>query len=519
MKFKGHTKIALFDAKTGAMTDCVESDNIVTNFFDAIFNNNLQRFVRVSGTDWEFPKSLFGLDGIVKDLMSGVMVFSEEIPEDADHIYPTLEEARTMIGCGNQGSSITGSTFKGQINAQETEITDTYATFVWDFTTAQCNGDIACICLTSNRGGHLGCRFDAKDSDVNSKVSMLSPYGGYMWGPLETSPSLPSNFHNLSGSLCQLFGGDSNYGMFVESDTEFRYRRYTSLYVWKKPRCITGDLSFGLRDGTKIIRLDAETYTVDDTVSGDVNCLSKGVAVKIERGSVNGANVINVYKYGSDLTTPPAISVPYTNMETSIKEFISKTGSLNTDSFRYFYKDKFILIYGAINRSESPINNKLRCYLLSLDGQFVYHDTEFSSNLVTTLFGTASINETYMSTNVNDFGYLVVIDDELFIVLKWNVNGRSLLHINMETAEIDPTPMYSFTDSAVGGLIFESDDGIVTKPFYSVTPVGLLSGQNPKMKGITFMPNYLATINNQPTILTKTPDKTMKIVYTLTQTD
>lgn len=503
MKLKGHAKVMLFDAKTGELTDCTESDNLVTNFFDAVFNENQQRFMKIGG--YGFAQAMCSLTDLAVDLFGGVMVFSQPIENDPAHIYPTFAEAGTMIGNGNQQASIVGSSFKGTLNSAETVIGDDYVTFVWDFTTGQCNGDIAAICLTSNRGGHLGCRFDARDDYYSSnKFDMIPPYGGNFWNVGRN----PAGTGFTAFMLWSFALNDSNHYLIVEDDGELVCRRGTTIKRFALP----SSADFKINDGATRPTIQPTTETATAFAGEMIRSLNQDIAVA---RSISGTTM-TVYKYDKTMLTPSGIEVPLTNISTSVRDFTGASGNVYGNALLWYYNDKFILIYGVVNNSASALNNKLRCYILNLDGSFVYHDTEFTSGVITTLFGTTVKNGVFTDTSVGVFGDLTVIDDELYLICGVDNNGYGLLHIDITTGEIESIPRYSMAENP-RGRVFKSDDGFVTKPYYDVSYVGYISETTLNYKGAVMMPNFLSTINNMDVVLTKTADKTMKIVYTLTQ--
>ena len=162
MSLKGITKVELFDADTGILLDSVEESNIVTNAVNNIFNgalNALASFNNNKVGTHNYLDYLFKLpDGynLAKALYGGVLIFSKNIVEDVEHCIPTIDEIKSCVGYANLGLTTAGSLFKGSFNESESEFTDSTFKFVWDFNSDQCNGDIACICLTSDAGANTG---------------------------------------------------------------------------------------------------------------------------------------------------------------------------------------------------------------------------------------------------------------------------------------------------------------------------------------------------------------------------
>ena len=135
---KGRTTIQLMDAKTGKVTDEVTKDNLVTN---AVKNALGGAFGKVAMTDnYNFTMSKNGMKSFytlpsgknfAQTLFGGVLIFSQAIEENVDHIIPTIQEIKSFIGCANQSVGNTGNSFRGSLNADESVVGSNYVKFVW----------------------------------------------------------------------------------------------------------------------------------------------------------------------------------------------------------------------------------------------------------------------------------------------------------------------------------------------------------------------------------------------------
>jgi hypothetical protein len=137
---KGHTKIELFNAKTGKLEQRYEKDNLVTNavqeliafqtMMGRVMNNNV------------FP--------IAKNALGGIMLFDSKLDEDVNNTnFPTNVK---LVGYASRDTN-TDDAMRGSLNAIETHKTDTGYVSVWDFGTAQANGTIQSVALTSAYAG------------------------------------------------------------------------------------------------------------------------------------------------------------------------------------------------------------------------------------------------------------------------------------------------------------------------------------------------------------------------------
>lgn len=139
---KGHAKIELTDVKTGKVKK-YEHDNMFTNALETDFNN---KWVSAIG-------DLAGLDirntPIEENMLGGIALFSDTIEENANIInFPNGNEvvgyAGTIVNPGTD--PLLGSR---NLNESIPYNPETHSvTYVWDFTTAQGNGEISAIGLT-----------------------------------------------------------------------------------------------------------------------------------------------------------------------------------------------------------------------------------------------------------------------------------------------------------------------------------------------------------------------------------
>ena len=148
MKIKGNTQIILTDAETGKVVRQTNDDNMVTN---GIFE-----FIRSHGMT---IGDLFNNNDIkanpLTTLLGGVYLFHDSQTEDADNIKPDGGNALTANGAYDVSNS-QGRTL-GNFNASESGwMSDSIFRFVYDWTSAQGNGVISSVSLTSRIAGMLG---------------------------------------------------------------------------------------------------------------------------------------------------------------------------------------------------------------------------------------------------------------------------------------------------------------------------------------------------------------------------
>jgi hypothetical protein len=514
MNLKGETKIQLMDAKTGEVVAETSDTNLVTDAVDNILNGALNYVYLSERNGYSQNGGLQYLNylynNMAKDFFGGVLIFSKEIEESTSHIIPSGSEIDACIGCANQTAAITGNTYKGSVNTSETEITTEYAKFVWDFTTEQCNGDIAAICLTSNLGGATGLKFDAKDAYCTTLRTLASTSNFYNAASLKTATvsnrltRMKTSNSNNHGYLCD----DKNIGIVYGNTL---YTRAIGVARGQKLR-LTSSLKLGAITTTTddvTTTLTTELYNYIKTVGSDLKYAYgfKGNS-DYDENSLYRATITR-YDLDGNETKYKALSA---TLATNYKSFIgSGTAS---DIFnginRFIYNGVLYLVAFYIKGNGKT--NKCRIYKVILDdGTFTYADTELTDSFVTLFCGSSTF--TYGDEQpeleycfINDSVYLAHGNDSYYAYFRLNLDDLTINTDATINSYGNITPM--------GNMPI---DNIVSAPWFVSTLATDLT-QAPVYYGslVLFTP-YLATINNLSQVLTKTPEYTMKVIYTITQ--
>lgn len=160
-KLKGSAKIELKNVNSGNTKVQIEN-NMITNAMANIFGNN------------PFGVITNGLAAEPSMLMGGLVLFGDTIEEDVNNtILPGNPISWAGYGV-NPGSCLN----RGSIDITETTYSDDGVKFVWNFTTAQGNGNYKSLCL----GNPFILNFDnigGSSTDEIYKTSMFSNYNVY----------------------------------------------------------------------------------------------------------------------------------------------------------------------------------------------------------------------------------------------------------------------------------------------------------------------------------------------------
>lgn len=568
MALKGSAKIQLFDAKTGKLERTVESSNIITNAVTNVLNGSLTALATCDNNGLGRHNdldNLFDLPSgysLAKALMGGLLIFSSSIKEEINHIIPSISEMKSFIGCANQGGSIGGSIFKGSINEAESSADGNSITFVWDFSKEQCNGNIGCLCLTSDRGGHLGFKFNTLDAD--NYGSVLTWLQRNMWDVTNVVDFNTSYIHNPM--FRSSFVNSNPHDAFVEGNT-YKYVYRDTIYVSNIEKLLnkkkigfelTDRFAFGDRNYDSSYSIESYSDNIFVCVDAD-----KVYEVNINQQSIIGDSKNNLYLYKVyssftyytksssgvveghtkyyvtglkfwligvntsdavfDITDLLKSIYAYHGVEYEATETF-KAKDINGNDYTYEYtvftaknvlidfrnnavihNNKIYLLTGNIDGSA----NKLRMYVVSFDGSFTYKDINCTDVLVNMLFGTTRVGG-YVTSNMGVT--FTKFFDNLVLVSSDGTNGYKCFLVN-DDGSIDDYPFTVFNSeiSSYGYDLYKNDLWL-KEPWCSFKFAG-----NGYFNSIELWSTYLATINNQTSGVVKTSNQTMKVTYTLTQ--
>ena len=167
MALKGKTTFELTDVNTGEV-EVIEDTNMITN--------GLRDFLATYG--------YFGCDVLSNDKMGasslwvnalgGLFLFDSRLEENVENTF--MPAGVKMIGNGSKDVANSGAvTELGSYNAPESGLqSDGSVKFVYDFSTSQANGSIACACLTSKIGGYIGMGNSNKKRIFNKDYSFTT---------------------------------------------------------------------------------------------------------------------------------------------------------------------------------------------------------------------------------------------------------------------------------------------------------------------------------------------------------
>lgn len=534
MGIKGKIKLEIRDAKTGELKYSREENNMVTDAVYNVLNGAVARLNKTSsGSNLTFGSS--GME-IIKTLFGGILIFDESI--DTSHRVPSYTEMRTMIGNGNMYGDIANNTHKGSLRSAT--ITEDTAEFTWDFSTGEGNGVIASICLTSSKGGELGCNIESRDS-VRYSDSFINVSGNELVAggahPLDTSLILNIPFTlgaPTAKTLCIL---DDSYFTTYCSDGVNVKKTYDL-------RDYQNSFLFNYNGGIKAIIPEEDEFDIGLELDGYVlingPICDYGLQAKCDYAMQGDNPIYTLHLVKCTSFGQEEIDVPMNNIITAILEDYQNRGlsggtspqtpeqivqsinvSLNKTLFTY--GNKLYWLVGHMNYTEAE-NDFLSVYVQEYNGSYVVvtpqNDAIFYDligrnisnkvrlwgtlfeywNAINTCFSLAFIiDKVYLTSN--DYYFLINLDPS-------DVIGRAL--INRADYYIPNG------NNTIGGII---TDTLSMTPYYRTIGKAICNVGDSFNWNLSFVLRtcYLATIQNQSNPATKTPADTMSITYTLTR--
>ena len=480
MALKGKTTFELTDVNTGEV-EVIEDSNMITN--------GLQEFLRTYG--------YFGCDVLSDDtvrtnslwvnLLGGLFLFDTALDEDVNNTF--MPAGVKMIGNGSKDVANSGAvTELGSYNTSESGLqSDGSVKFVYDFSTQQANGTIACACLTSKIGGYIGMGNDS------------TRY-------LNTSYNL-SNFISDSQHICKSniagAGNDTSHILYpVYSENAIYFTNpyninYSSAYAsqhWSATKKIqilkvrAGFTGVSIKDRRYLDKVIA-TYDVDipqDIL--DYMGTSTNYTI-ISRDSERNVYII-FYKTRSDYISNGAFC------------WIMKID-----------KDMQATAYKFTNNTGVSLN--IRTKSITFDGDYLWI---YAHNSPYYLYGIKYAD----STQIIETGIVKDSRYNLYTI------GKNLIGIYDEYTGSDyyyaPTvyDVVNRTHRRINGAIksgehilipFPDKKGVYLQVYYSTSSMDT----NPCDLKVMKDPRYLATINNLSEPVVKTASKTMKVTYTITE--
>lgn len=455
---KGLCKIQLIDNDTGKIVQETQDENMVTDAINRVLNPPPIFFAESRNSEYydyihNFMKS-------IDQTLGGVMLWSEQIPEDVNTIYPPNPNAQ--VGYAGNDAYTGDNTFRGSYNALESGKTDTGYKFVWDFPTSQANGTIRCVTLTSGMGGRCGWG-GSHESSIDCGV------GNMFYAPVEVS-GIPD--YVSSGTLV---------GMYKENI-----------------------LTFAKSNGKELILKDVELpiYNMktksESIFSNSISRNYKNVSTKKLIADTNWNRVCTFFRckdFFVSCATENYIDINYIKVDGRTKSIVTQKKITLTNGRKCAYlanqSEQFYVEFNGFLYIMS--DNHMKIYKIDINNP-------------------ANIKDIVVPPYNKSYLHFFVLNNQIALTNNSGNNKDARAWFINKEDEFIPTYFYAVGWSSCRSGIIETE--FIKPPFY------FYAAEDAYDRETTVLPvlitPYIATIDNLASPVTKTASQSMKVIYTLT---
>lgn len=463
---KGYTKIELTNIHTGEK-EVVEKHNIVTNNLSEMYKTFLL------GNSYRYFDST---DPLYDRGMGGIILFSNQLTEDANKYGMIFNSADDIVGCAGNFVNTSSDKQIGSRNMNESKNIENGYKYVWDFGTSQANGTISAVGLTNS----IACS--------KSGLAYATPY------PVD----YPKN--DSSGTYLQVYGlGKYTFSNIVS-------------YNFDNNTFIAVNLVSATEAKFTVYKVDVNTQYI---LPANVPAGSKKI-LKLSETNITMPAGLNI-AYGNILDGFDGYYyyVEHPNYNKLKLARISKT-NFKYDS-TYGLKDityesnlLYIIQTDAISTQDKIANGYL--YTRAYNKSMAWYKIKLSDP--------DKYTDITIPVNYYDSSYInYVVSNGKCIYVCGNIifPDDSIRHYNYYdfNASVDnPTMRYYFVCTSKMGY---SDYVLISPDSSKFVTIPKTSHYDYISIGIGYFFNSLSTINNLSSSVVKTADKTMKITYTITE--
>lgn len=482
---KGKSKIELFNSVTGEKTGEFENENIVTNAVYRIANLD-DTFGLMRHRTGTLTAHLANMQPLMTTMYGGVLLWDNNIAEDANIITQPADV--NTIGYGGAGYS-GDDKYRGNYNINESgNITDEHGNIigyrhVWDFNTDKANGTIKCLSLTSQHGGNFGTR-ENQSGETNFSAGEFYFSKENTWENIVTE-----SYNKVEISASDLPSVDTvpiYISKQVNGDLQVYVMKYVANNTGTLYRVTIANPNTLAITQSQLTAKSVETLIAE--VPSNARVYVNNDVINVISGT--GTTITHTtYPFDGSASNTVTVATPSTILQdyATTYAYASPNAPFYANGY-YYYVNVSSGVYSLIK--VSPAGELIST--IALNG--LYSILDIAINDTAKKIYMQVTNGKYQSFSQHPYYTRMVIlgfDD--------NISGS-----------IFPwyTSSYS-TGKSIGFCGTSDDSNVFIVSEYATQKIVL----NP-----CFWSNYLGTINNLATPITKTPAQVMKITYELTET-
>lgn len=474
MGIKGKTTFELTDVNTGEV-EVIEDTNMITN--------GLQDFLATYG--------YFGCDVLSNDKMGagslwvnalgGLFLFDSRLDENVENTF--MPAGVKMVGNGSKDMSNSGSvTELGSYNTSESGLqSDGSVKFVYDFSTQQANGNIACACLTSKIGGYIGMGNSNEQRIFNKDYSFTT--------------FISNDYHkrtsNIDGSNSDeqhvLYASYNDNAIYLSNPYNIKYNASHAEQHWSTTKKIqilkvkAGFTSIGIKERLLLNQV-SETYDID--IPQDILTYMGTRTALVYINADTDGNVFVVFNTGgANLNNGSFCWIMKIDRERNVThyKFTNNVGSpINFNRSTMVFNGEYLFVY--------TYNSPIKVYGIKYSDSTQIIDVNLTFNSKYKLFNIDKNLIGMFGIYYNSDYYAPLVYDVVNNELRY-CNGKGGASNDLYIPFIDKKGVYIYVYCSSNSSYFK-----VLKD-----------------------PRYLATINNLSEPVVKTASKTMKVTYTITE--
>lgn len=465
MAMKGTAVIELTDVKTGEVVTYKE-DNMITNAISDLLSKNIEAMhYTMNGSTSEWKTNVFPL---CPNAIGGILLFSDALDEDVNKYY--APSANPCVGYASNDVNSTADVMRGSLNLTESGKINRGYKFVWDFATSQANGTISAVALTHKFGG-VG--FYGDEYNNSSKV----------WSIKNVSTTADNRIRTYYVYAVEV-NFEENYFWSIGMNSS------SEIVIRKIRKCFTSvGLNFSLmEEGDELleeIKLKPTSFVHTSTNNYSQYSMHDGKD-GYWYGFMNGSN-------SSGNATMKWIKIKKSDFSFTEGTWTFENARFSQSGYSYYF-DAGPYIY----RYSVMLNGYLYVMHYSKTGLYKINVNN-PADITWIPFGFTSSFSNNTNSYQNGYIYMWTFGD-------WVCGSDFRVNTNDEVVKMtNNAPFYT-----------------TTTPLFQYGPFLLSFGSydsRSAKKNLWLLTPYLATINNLSTSVIKTADKTMKITYTITETE
>lgn len=447
MNIKGKTIIELSDAKTGKLVQKTEDNNMLTNA--------LTYFYKQGGMTNPTAFNADGLRGadVIPNLLGGILCLDTALSEDATIVRVpagvgmTANGAYNVLNTGNPPEL--GSYNENESGWQQ----DGSFKMVWDFTTSQGNGTVACVCLTSRLEGYKGIGNKASNTAKTANILTIENYNGGWGKGLGEYPTI-LGYHDNKLHVFNRYQGRLNWTLsdLVDKMTVNEYSYPVT--------------SIDIRETMEARLLNTYELTIPSPLHGQGGSVVYAVMDSYCKNGIAYIMVGGYYNPSNPTISGEVYVLKYNIANHAFTDCIALTADGANNNI-WGISDKYVIIGKEAIEFDNPANAI---------------DLADAGDIITTVYD-------------GTIGKMKAFDSDTFEGY-YSRDGWS----HILRADIDAEAFYQCNGA---GLYIDSVGDVANNPLMKI------AGR------MTRDPRYIATINNLSSPVTKTADKTMKVTYIL----